>query len=172
MVVMPYIYIYICIMLFLSHLVRVNNDIIYVYIYMYVCMYIYTHVFWGGVVIFPKKKCLEDDSCSLQCFLIFQVQYTKINCPGLQRRHVFVEPMASSTHLSPSPKHGPLKELMVSVKELSFPTLGIICWRWCSDLWVVVGWIMIHHILQQFDGTVTTCRLVILWVPGRVLQSL
>ena len=38
-----------------------------------------------------------------------------------------------------------LKKSMVSVKELSFPTLGIICWRWCSDLWVFDGFCGVNH---------------------------
>lgn len=38
-----------------------------------------------------------------------------------------------------------LKKSMVSVRELSFPTLGIICWRWCSDLWVFDGFCGVNH---------------------------
>lgn len=57
--------------------------------------------FGGGGCYISRKKGLSWRWFMFIVVFVLLSKYTKTGCPGLQRRHVFVESMASSTHLSP-----------------------------------------------------------------------
>ena len=119
-------------MLFLSHVVREKNDIVY-FIYMHIS------VFFGGAVIFPQKKdCLEDDSSSIQCFLVFKVYQNKLSRSPKQAclRHLHIYPLRFGG-LNIHPNMDP-KKIDSFRQGIFLSTLGIFVGR-CSDLWVFVG---------------------------------